>query len=114
MSTSFLEAAWPGVYNGHMPKPPSRPSRTRLLLVVPLWAAVGCAGGEPVTPPAIARSKRTWEEAGIRNYTLEWTTTGPRYSRYRVTVRAGKVKRVDPLLPHALPIQCLPAHPTFP
>src|SRR5580704_16723985 len=87
------------------------PTTARLMLIVPLLAAAGCAGGEQVTPQAIARSRKAWEAANIRDYDLEWTTTAPRNTRYLVTVRAGKVKRVDLILPDKRAVEMHPGQP---
>jgi hypothetical protein len=101
------------VYNGPMPNGFARLIHARLILVIPLLTAFGCAGGEVVTSQAIDRAKRSWEKANIQNYNLEWTTTGARNSRYRVTVRAGKVLRIDSILPDGRAIEMHPAKPHF-
>jgi hypothetical protein len=62
-------------------------------------ALAGCGAGQDVTPGALAQAKRTWARARIRDYNLEWTSSGQRESHYRVYVRDGKVKRVDSVLP---------------
>jgi hypothetical protein len=75
--------------------------------------AFGCAGGESVTSQAIDRARRMWDAANIKDYNLEWTTTGQRNSRYRVIVRAGKVQRIDSILPDGRTVEMHPAQPQF-
>jgi Family of unknown function (DUF6174) len=87
--------------------------RIRFMLIALLLAAAGCAGGEAVTTQSIALARSKWEKANIQNYNLEWTTTGQRNSRYRVTVRRGKVKRIDSVLPDGRMVEMHPAEPGF-
>jgi hypothetical protein len=101
------------VYNGRMPNHALGMSCTRLIVIVPLLAVAGCASGENVTPQALTRAKQKWAAANIQNYNLEWTSTGPRTSRYRVTVRGGKVQRVDSILPDGRAIEMHPAKPRY-
>ena len=73
--------------------PTTRPAgavQLALLLVLPMLA--GCAGGQEVTPRAIRDARRLWDRAGIRDYDLEWTSSGLRSSHYRVSVRNGRVE----------------------
>ena len=76
--------------------PTTRPAgavRLALLLVLPMLA--GCAGGQDVTPRAIREARRLWDRAGIRDYDLEWTSTGLRNSHYRVKVRNARVESIE-------------------
>lgn len=72
---------------------PAGAARLALLLVLPMLA--GCAGGQDVTPRAIRDARRLWDRAGIRDYDLEWTSTGLRSSHYRVTVRNARVESIE-------------------
>ncbi len=72
---------------------PAGAVRLALLLVLPMLA--GCAGGQDVTPRAIRDARRLWDRAGIRDYDLEWTSTGLRSSHYRVSVRNGRVESIE-------------------
>jgi hypothetical protein len=58
-----------------------------------------CAGGQPVTPDAIAAARKVWTEAGIRDYDLEWTAAGMNNAHYFVTVRGGVVRKVESVAP---------------
>jgi hypothetical protein len=64
-------------------------------LLTILGTAIGCAGGQEVTPEAIAQAKQVWTTAGIRDYDLEWTVTGAQNNHYYVTVRDGDVRKVE-------------------
>src|SRR5262249_14691108 len=59
-----------------------------------LGSTFGCSGGEEVNPARIAAAWRLWTQAGIRDYHLEWTVTGPRNNHYFVSVRDGQVRKV--------------------
>jgi hypothetical protein len=59
----------------------------------------GCAGGQAVTPEAIAQAKQLWTTAGIRDYDLEWTVTGAQSNHYYVTVHGGEVRKVESIRP---------------
>ncbi|WP_250847119.1 DUF6174 domain-containing protein [Aquisphaera insulae] len=54
-----------------------------------------CSGGQAVTEEALAAARDTWAEAGIRDYDIEWTSSGNVEGRYVVTVRGGEVRRVE-------------------
>ena len=71
--------------------------------------AIGCAGGEPLTTDAIDRARQTWERAGLRDYDLEWTSSGQTRGHYRVTVRGARVTRIDSILPDGRAIEVHPA-----
>ena len=74
----------------------TRASRAVRLALVPLLLGMaGCAGGQDVTPRSIREARRLWDRAGIRDYDLEWTSTGLRSSHYRVSVRNGRVESVE-------------------
>jgi hypothetical protein len=83
----------------------------RMALPIVCASLCGCGGGEPVTQSSLAQAKRTWQRAGIRDYDLEWTTSGVRASHYRVFVRSGKVKRIYSVLPGGHEKEMHPAEP---
>jgi hypothetical protein len=64
-----------------------------------LGSSLGCAGGQEVTPEAIEAAKRLWTQASIRDYDLEWSTTGRTNARYFVTVHGGMVYKVELIQP---------------
>jgi hypothetical protein len=75
---------------------PIRPRRPALwVLALLLVAAAGCGGGEEVTKESIARARRLWSKAGIRDYDLEWISSGSSSSHYRVSVRNGGVRTIE-------------------
>jgi hypothetical protein len=81
------------------------------LLVSCLVSSLGCAGGENVTSASLDRARKVWERAGIRDYDLEWTSTGSSISHYQVAVRAGKVRSIGMVQPDG---RVTPAHPAQP
>ena len=93
--------------------PTTRPAgavRLALLLVLPMLA--GCAGGQDVTPRSIRDARRLWDRAGIRDYDLEWTSTGLRSSHYRVSVRNARVESIESIYQgKAYPVR--PARPEY-
>ena len=93
--------------------PTTRPAdavRLALLLALPMLA--GCAGGQDVTPGSIRDARRLWDRAAIRDYDLEWTSTGLRSSHYRVSVRNGRVESIESVYRgKAYPVR--PAEPRY-
>lgn len=69
------------------------------LLGSALAAVGGCAGGDEVTTQALRKARVRWAKAGVRDYDLEWTSTGPRNARYAVTVRGGRVESIEAVAP---------------
>lgn len=59
----------------------------------------GCGGGETVTPQSLQAARQRWDRAGVRDYNLEWTNSGPGNPRYRVEVRDAEVKKLRAILP---------------
>ena len=59
----------------------------------------GCGGGENVTEQSLRDARQRWERSGIRDYTLEWTNSGPGRPKYHVEVREGAVRSVQFMLP---------------
>jgi hypothetical protein len=80
-----------------------------------LWSALGCAGGQNVTPEAIEQAKRVWKEAGIRDYELDlnWTTNGQNNSYYVVTVKDGEVRQIESVLADGRRIDLHPGLPRY-
>ncbi len=88
---------------------------TSWLLVVSLGFLLltlqGCGGGQEVTSQAIRDAQRRWIEANIRDYDLEWVSSGHRTGHYFVYVRGGRVRAVHALLPDGRMIEQKPADP---
>jgi hypothetical protein len=78
-----------------------------------LLALAGCAGGEGVTTRSIAEARRRWEQAAIRDYDLEWTSSGASRAHYVVTVRGGQVRSIESILPDGKRLAVHPAEPRF-
>src|SRR5437016_1823782 len=81
--------------------PPTRPeigramSHPRSIVVSSLLLILaGCGSGDEVTTRSLANAKRTWDAAKIRDYNLEWMSTGAREGHYVVFVRGGKVQEI--------------------
>ena len=81
------------------------------LCVVCLFA--GCSGGQTVTPEALAAARQTWTAAGMHDYDLEWTASGPSSGHYFVTVRGGEVRKVESVAPDGRKYELHPAEPRF-
>ena len=54
-------------------------------------AALGKTGSDAAT---IADARKVWEQAGIRDYDLEWTASGMNRAHYFVTVRGSDARRL--------------------
>ena len=80
-----------------------------------LGSALGCSGGQNVTPEAIDQAKRLWKETGIRDYELElnWTTNGQTHSHYLVVVKDGDVRQVESVLADGRRIDLHPGSPRY-
>jgi hypothetical protein len=63
-------------------------------VVLATVALAGCQRGEEVTPESLREARRQWERAGVRDYNLQWKTSGARAGQYRVFVRGGEVRSV--------------------
>lgn len=60
-----------------------------------LLALSGCAReGEDVNTRSLGKARRAWDAAGLRDYNLEWTSSGAREGEYRVFVRDGQVRAI--------------------
>jgi len=64
-----------------------------------LVSTLGCAGGQAVNPETVDAAKRLWTQAGIRDYQLEWSVTGPNNAHYFVTVQNGEVRKIESIQP---------------
>jgi hypothetical protein len=80
----------------------------KLALPALLIAIAGCGGGREVTPEAVQAARQLWGRAGIQDYDLDWSVTGPNNARYLVTVRGGEVRRIDSIRPDGSKV---PLHP---
>jgi hypothetical protein len=84
-------------------------------LVVLAWLVTfaGCDRGQVVSPEAIDQAKRLWSLASIRDYELDWSTSGPNNAHYVVTVRGGEVRKVDAIEPDGRRVELHPGSPRF-
>jgi hypothetical protein len=76
-------------------------------------ATIGCAGGQEATPEAIEQARQLWTKAGIRDYDLDWTVTGPNNSHYLVTVHGAQVRKVASIQPDGDTIELHPPDTRF-
>jgi hypothetical protein len=53
-----------------------------------------------VTPETLEAAKTLWKQAGITDYELEWTVTGPNNAHYLVKVQGGDVRRLEMIQPN--------------
>ncbi|QEH35656.1 hypothetical protein OJF2_42110 [Aquisphaera giovannonii] len=72
-----------------------------------------CSGGQDVTPEALADAREAWARAMIRDYDLEWTSSGIARNHYFVTVRAGEVRKVEAVAPDGRRFEMAPAEKRF-
>ncbi len=70
-----------------------------LIILTWLGTTVGCDGGQAATPEAIDHAKHLWSSAGIRDYELDWSVTGPNNAHYIVSVQGGEVRRIEAIEP---------------
>jgi hypothetical protein len=75
--------------------------------------ALGCSRGQEVTPEALAQARQLWKDAGISDYELEWTATGPNNVHYDVTVQGGQVKTVIAVQPDGQQVERHPPDSRF-
>jgi hypothetical protein len=78
-----------------------------------LATALGCSSGQEVNSTRIDAAKRLWAQAGIRDYTLEWSVTGPNNAHYVVTVREGEVRDVESIQPDGARVKLHPGQPRY-
>jgi Family of unknown function (DUF6174) len=75
--------------------------------------ALGCSRGQEVTPQSLAQARQLWQDAGISDYELEWTVTGPNNAHYDVTVQAGQVRKVTSVQPDGQRVERQPPDTRF-
>jgi hypothetical protein len=85
--------------------------RLAVLSLLPILA--GCGGGEAVTGPSIGKAKRLWEQARVRDYDLEWSSSGRTSGHYLVEVRDGQVRSIESVLPDGRNIPVHTAEPKY-
>jgi hypothetical protein len=89
-----------------MPRPTNRHARRVIALALLASVAGGCSNAVDVRPRTLRKARQTWEQANIKNYELEWTSTGPQTGRrgahYRVKVRDGNVQSVEAIQPDGI------------
>ena len=95
-----------------------RPSRIAVLFAMALsLAAVGCGQGDEVNASSLRKARLAWNRSKIRNYDLEWITTGPQTSpsgdHYAVAVRDGEVTSIDRVRPDGKRFRLRPARANF-
>ncbi len=78
-----------------------------------LSLVVGCSGTVAVTPERFIAAKKTWTEAQVRDYDLEWTASGMNPAHYYVTVRGGTVRKVESVARDGQKHEVHPAEPRF-
>lgn len=94
--------------------------RASSAVVFLLLVCVGCGNSVDVSTRSIREAKRTWDESNIRDYDLEWRSTGDQPGHYLVYVRQGKVREVRRILETKREIQAnngrnvIEAHPGDP
>jgi Family of unknown function (DUF6174) len=81
--------------------------------LIAVGATLGCSRGEEATAEAVARAEARWQEAGIRDYDLEWTVTGPNNAHYYVTVERGEVSKIDLANHDGGRVELRPAEPRY-
>ena len=59
------------------------------------------------------RCAKVWEQAGIRDYDLEWTAAGMNHAHYFVTVRGGVVRKIESVAPDGRKFEVHPAEMRF-
>jgi len=84
-----------------------------LALIIVSVALAGCGAGENVTPGSLEAARRLWELSGIRDYDLEWKSTGPNSAHYFVTVRGGEVRSIESMGRDGSRHEVRPAAPQF-
>jgi hypothetical protein len=86
-------------------------SYARLGLPALLIVAAGCGGGREVTSESVQAARQLWARAGIRDYDLDWSVTGPNNAHYFVTVRDGEVRRIESIQPDGRKVALRSAEP---
>jgi hypothetical protein len=73
----------------------------------------GCGSSRELTERSLREARQVWTRAGLRDYDLEWRSSGLRSGRYRVAVRGGRVEEVRSVLPDGRVILARPGDPSF-
>jgi hypothetical protein len=89
----------------------TRINRMAVLSLLPILA--GCAGGEELTVQSLGKARRLWDQAQIRDYDLEWTSSGLNHGHYRVAVRKGKVRSIESIQPNGRSTTVATAEPRY-
>lgn len=96
---------------------PTRTALALLSLALLLLPASGCGGGREVNEASLREAKLAWKQSQIRDYDLEWITTGPQTSpsgdHYAVAVRDGEVQSIDRVGPDGKRFRLRPAKANF-
>jgi hypothetical protein len=78
------------------------------------WLTVaGCAGGEDVTGESIGAARARWAKAEVRDYDIEWESSGLSSSHYVVAVRNGQVRTIEGIAPDGRRFPVKPPEPRF-
>jgi hypothetical protein len=85
--------------------------RRRWGAVASLLVLSGCGGGQDVTPGALSAAKALWKKSDIRDYDLEWKSSGAMSGQYRVFVRGGRVRLIYTVTPDDKEIVAKPGTP---
>ena len=86
---------------------------TAVAILVGIVLFVRHSAGQTVTPEALAAARKTWETAGIKDYDLEWMASGKMTAHYYVTIRGGKVLKIESMVPDGRRFEVHPAEPRF-
>lgn len=80
--------------------------------LVTLSLCCGCGQGVNVTQASLKAAEAKWAKAGIKDYDLDWRSSGARPAEYRVFVRGGEVKAIYALY-QGKEIVAKPGQPRF-
>jgi hypothetical protein len=80
-----------------------------LAISVLALALPGCGGGQYVSTQALRDARALWVKANLRDYNLEWTSSGLQDGHYRVYVRGGRVRAIYTVLANGKEVEAHPA-----
>ena len=83
-----------------------------LCILAACASALGCSGGQEVTTESVEAAQRLWNEAGIRDYDLDYTS-GPFSDHFVTTVHNGTVQKVESIQLGGERIEMHPAEPRY-
>jgi hypothetical protein len=66
-----------------------------------------------VSASSLRQARQRWEKAGVSDYDLEWTSSGPSRSHFVVAVRGGRVTSVEMVGPDGARHEVKPAKPEY-